>query len=144
MMPAISLGESNPFEQILGGSLDLPVFFEAAACVGTAPSLFDGESLADVLAAKQICAECPIRAMCLDWALATQDSGVWGGLTPQERKKHNNGKSPVDIGELRWLENNRDRLLSDSPASKLAAEFEVTERTICRWRKKMQQTRIAS
>lgn len=38
-------------------------------------------------AAKQVCARCPVREMCLQWALDTwQDDGVLGGLTEQERR----------------------------------------------------------
>jgi WhiB family redox-sensing transcriptional regulator len=52
---------------------------------------FDGER------AKQICAACPVRVPCLDYALdhidatsseftpTAHDSGVWGGLTGHER-----------------------------------------------------------
>ena len=135
---------NTPFEQVLAFSLDLPEFFDQAACHGKAPEIFDGETLSDVLAAKQICSDCPIQALCLDWATQTQDSGVWGGLTPQERKKQSGGTNPVDIGELRWLETNRGRLMSQTSATKLAAEFKVTERTIYRWRKKIHQQQIAS
>jgi WhiB family redox-sensing transcriptional regulator len=125
-------------------SLELPGFFEDAYCQGANPTIFDGETLGDVLEAKKICSECPIQVLCLEWASQTQDAGVWGGLTPLERKKQGGGTNPVDIGELRWLETNRSRLLSGTPAAQLAAEFEVTERTIYRWRKQMQQNQIAS
>ena len=135
---------NTPFEQVLAFSLDLPGFFDEAACHGKSPEIFDGETLSNVLAAKQICSECPIQALCLEWATQTQDAGVWGGLTTQERKKLSGGTIPVDIGQLRWLETNRDRLLSETPAAKLAAEFEVTERTIYRWRKNIRLKQIAS
>ena len=132
------------FKEALIFSLELPVFFEEAACIGSQPRIFDGESLTAVLTAKKICSACPIQAMCLEWATQTQDAGVWGGLTPEERKKLRGGTVPVDIGQLRWLETNRVRLLSDTPAALLAAEFEVTERTIYRWRKNMKQNQRAS
>lgn len=36
--------------------------------------------------AKRVCAGCPSRESCLQWALETQqDFGVWGGLTEEER-----------------------------------------------------------
>jgi WhiB family redox-sensing transcriptional regulator len=41
--------------------------------------------------AKRICARCPVRAQCLDYALSGADTwggiatGIWGGTTPQER-----------------------------------------------------------
>jgi WhiB family transcriptional regulator, redox-sensing transcriptional regulator len=43
------------------------------------------------LIAKRICAACPVRGPCLDYALSGADtwggitSGIWGGSTPRER-----------------------------------------------------------
>lgn len=38
--------------------------------------------------AKAICARCPVRAQCLDWALTTREPhGVWGGLSESDRKQ---------------------------------------------------------
>jgi WhiB family redox-sensing transcriptional regulator len=38
--------------------------------------------------AKRICAECPVIYECLRYAINTnQEHGVWGGLTPHERRK---------------------------------------------------------
>lgn len=138
------LAEAQDLSQAFSSALDLPSYFSEAACVEAKPQLFDGETLGDVIAAKKVCSLCPIKDLCLDWAAMTQDSGVWGGMTPLERKKYNRGNRPVDIGEIRMLETNRTRLLSSTPASKLAEEFEVTERTIYRWRKKIQATKQAS
>lgn len=37
--------------------------------------------------AKSVCAGCPVRSACLEWALDTgQDYGVWGGMTEGERR----------------------------------------------------------
>jgi WhiB family redox-sensing transcriptional regulator len=37
--------------------------------------------------AKAICAACPVRQHCLNWALETrQPAGIWGGKTEQERR----------------------------------------------------------
>jgi WhiB family redox-sensing transcriptional regulator len=37
--------------------------------------------------AKSICAECPVRAECLDYALSIREPhGIWGGLTEAERR----------------------------------------------------------
>lgn len=36
--------------------------------------------------AKRVCSRCPVQEICLKWALENrQDSGVWGGMTEQER-----------------------------------------------------------
>ncbi len=49
--------------------------------------LFYSEDEEHVAAAKQICNKCPIRAKCLETALAFRESeGVWGGMTPNERR----------------------------------------------------------
>ena len=139
-----SLETSGSLKEALSFSLELPAFFDEAICLGAEPSIFDGDSLTDVLEAKKICSACPIQAMCLEWATHTQDAGVWGGSTPDERKKLRGGTNPADIGEIRLLETNRVRLLSDTPAELLAAEFEVTARTIYRWRKNIKQNQKAS
>jgi Transcription factor WhiB/Homeodomain-like domain len=39
-----------------------------------------------VAEAKQVCAECPVRALCLEFALAALPHGVAGGLTEGERR----------------------------------------------------------
>lgn len=145
-MTKLSNGVFEPanISQALANSLDLPAYFDQAACTGVAPQVFDGETIADILSAKQTCGACPIQVLCRDWASQTQEYGVWGGLTPLERKKYAKGSRTLNIDEIRMLESNRGRLLSKTPASKLAAEFEVTERTIYRWRKKIQNLQQAS
>lgn len=38
--------------------------------------------------AQRICRRCPARDECAAWAIATrQPDGVWGGLTPKERRR---------------------------------------------------------
>jgi WhiB family redox-sensing transcriptional regulator len=38
--------------------------------------------------AKAICAECPVRAPCLDYAIQIRElHGIWGGLNEVERKQ---------------------------------------------------------
>jgi len=39
-------------------------------------------------AAKRVCANCPVIANCLRWALETREPyGVWGGLSVDEREQ---------------------------------------------------------
>jgi WhiB family redox-sensing transcriptional regulator len=61
-----------------------------AACTGVDSELFfpvsEDESASE--AAKAICAQCPVREACLQYALATnQTAGVWGGLDSGERRR---------------------------------------------------------
>lgn len=37
--------------------------------------------------AKQLCNECPVQNLCLQFSLVSEEQyGVWGGLTPRERR----------------------------------------------------------
>jgi WhiB family transcriptional regulator, redox-sensing transcriptional regulator len=66
---------------------------DRAACVGTDTQLFfgpDGERGQEreirEAKAKAICALCPVRAQCLDYALTNSiKQGIWGGLNCEER-----------------------------------------------------------
>lgn len=47
--------------------------------------------------ARAICAPCPIRAECLEFALAINAAyGIWGGLTTRERRKIRRRRERVD------------------------------------------------
>jgi WhiB family redox-sensing transcriptional regulator len=38
--------------------------------------------------ARRICADCPVRQSCLEYALANRiDHGVWGGCSERERRR---------------------------------------------------------
>lgn len=59
-----------------------------AACRGVDPNVFFPLSEEEAGPAKAICATCPVRDQCLDYALDTrQGDGVWGGLTEVERRR---------------------------------------------------------
>lgn len=66
-------------------------WMQDARCRGVhAPDLFfpapyDSKAIAE---AKAVCAECPVRTECLNYALDTrQADGIFGGLTWSERRK---------------------------------------------------------
>jgi WhiB family redox-sensing transcriptional regulator len=59
-----------------------------AACRDTDTGLFFPESDDDAAAALSLCAECPVRDACLEFALTTnQADGIWGGTTETERRR---------------------------------------------------------
>ena len=67
-----------------------------AVCVGKPSELFfppSADSPPPVAAwspepAQAVCAACPVRRDCLEWAVATrQPDGVWGGVEPGELRR---------------------------------------------------------
>lgn len=62
------------------------------ACADMDPNLFFpiglmGDAIDQTNLAKSICAQCPVRGQCLEFALRThQDYGIWGGRTEDERR----------------------------------------------------------
>ena len=59
-----------------------------AACRDLDTAIFFPETEEAVAVAKAICAACPVREACLEFALVTrQDDGVWGGLDETERRR---------------------------------------------------------
>jgi hypothetical protein len=49
--------------------------------------LFFSEAPKKIAIAKSMCAECPMQAKCLQFALEEKiEFGIYGGATPQERK----------------------------------------------------------
>lgn len=65
---------------------------EQAACLTVDPELFfpvgnTGPAVDQIERAKSVCARCTVTEMCLQYAMDTgQDSGVWGGLSEDERR----------------------------------------------------------
>ena len=61
---------------------------DRAACRGVDPDVYYRVSEEDAGVAKAICAECPVRETCLEYALANRErDGVWGGATERERRR---------------------------------------------------------
>jgi WhiB family transcriptional regulator, redox-sensing transcriptional regulator len=59
-----------------------------ARCLGADPELFHPHADDPADAAKAICAVCPVREPCLEYAItAREKQGVWGGLTEKERRR---------------------------------------------------------
>jgi WhiB family redox-sensing transcriptional regulator len=62
---------------------------QQARCRGVDPAVFYPVSDEDeALDAKAICAQCPVREPCLEYAIGVREKhGVWGGLTERERRR---------------------------------------------------------
>jgi WhiB family redox-sensing transcriptional regulator len=74
------------------GEFDERAWRLSAACRDVDPVVFfpvgeTGPAVQQIADAKAICRGCPVRLVCLQYALAThQDDGVWGGYDEAERR----------------------------------------------------------
>jgi WhiB family transcriptional regulator, redox-sensing transcriptional regulator len=65
---------------------------DSAACLDVGPELFfpignTYPALLQIEEAKLVCRECVVVETCLTWAVeGRQDSGVWGGMSADERR----------------------------------------------------------
>jgi WhiB family redox-sensing transcriptional regulator len=67
---------------------DAVPWHEHALCRQMDPELWFPEPWENETPAKLICGRCPVRAACLAYALdAHEEYGVWGGLSPEERRE---------------------------------------------------------
>lgn len=88
-------GDRLMWTALPAGDIPLPVFdryappppwADDALCAQTDPDLFFPEKGGSTRAPKAVCAACPTRTACLDYALDNGERyGVWGGMTPAER-----------------------------------------------------------
>jgi WhiB family redox-sensing transcriptional regulator len=59
-----------------------------ARCRGAQPTEFFPSDGMGVEAAQRVCADCPVRVECLEYALAHRiEHGVWGGASERERRR---------------------------------------------------------
>jgi WhiB family redox-sensing transcriptional regulator len=73
-----------PVLTLLPGGLS---WHDQARCAGTDQRMFfPAQGDANRLA-RQMCASCPVRIPCLDYAVDNHEEfGIWGGTTPRERQ----------------------------------------------------------
>ena len=64
-------------------------FMRKAACPSRPEIDFFSVRTSEMRRAQAVCAECPVRLECLDFAIrANVEIGVWGGMTRNQRKQH--------------------------------------------------------
>lgn len=80
---------------------DPTLWRESAACRYLDPELFfplstTGRGAAEAGQAKAVCARCPVRQACLDFALSTrQEFGIWGGCDERELRLLRRDRHPL-------------------------------------------------
>lgn len=89
--PVRQQGEGRVVVKIRRGSAD-DDWRNSGACRDEDPELYfpigtSGPAVLQAEQAKAVCRRCPVTDECLRWALESgQDSGVWGGMTEEERR----------------------------------------------------------
>ena len=113
-----------------------------SACKDQPWEYFDGDTVEDVLKAQNICQTCPVRDLCLEWAITHEVAGIWGGKTPRQRARMRGNRQFVDIEAVCELIDQKNFLWSDS-AENLAVITGTTARTIYRRRAALKRLEAA-
>lgn len=68
-----------------------PAWMTAATCAQIGGDMWfpeKGVNGTTIAMVKAMCAECPVRLQCLEWAIETESwDGVFGGLSSKQRRK---------------------------------------------------------
>ncbi|MEY3278801.1 MAG: phage KiSi [Actinomycetota bacterium] len=102
------------------------------------PDIFFEPGTSDFAEARTFCAACPLISACLQYALANEIEGFWGGKTSEERLELNL-KPIVTPERRREAAAIRAAISSSVPVKEVAARFSVTERTVYRYKAQMRK-----
>lgn len=114
-----------------------PDWRQEAACKGLDPDLWYPERGDLLVMAREVCARCPVRGECLDFALTEGEKfGVWGGMSERERRilraKRRPG-SPTATDERRRQVVAMSRELTNA---EIARDLGLSTRTVSRYLEK--------
>ena len=113
------------------------VDFSQAVCRDMDTEIFFSSAAKDISTAKNACLKCPAQQACLDYALYSEEYGVWGGKTPKERTLLRGNKAMVTKEEQVAIAELRQDLLSNLPPQVVADKHQINVRTCHRWRKRL-------
>jgi WhiB family transcriptional regulator, redox-sensing transcriptional regulator len=84
--PAVNPDMVTDLIAVMLGDLPALRWQDRALCSDVDGDLFFPEKGMQARTAKKVCAACPVRAECLEYALKHGvEDGIWGGLSPEER-----------------------------------------------------------
>lgn len=90
-----------------------PAWMADGLCAETDPEAFYPEKGGSTREGKAVCAGCPVRAECLEYALENRERhGIWGGLSERERRKLERAgrlKKPIEHGTYPGYQTHRRR-----------------------------------
>ena len=91
---------------------DLPgTWPEWAICAGEGPGIFSPAHGDPGISARMVCANCPVQMDCLEYAIAADEWGIWGGLDQDQRRALRDGtdKPALPPGHAIVRNENRER-----------------------------------
>ena len=71
-------------EAVTWGFLDS--WSQRAICAGEDPEIFFPTYGDPGAPARKVCANCPVRLDCLEYAIDADEFGIWGGLDQEQRR----------------------------------------------------------
>lgn len=96
------------------------------------PDMFFSEDAAGIRQAKMICATCPVLSQCFEYG-QSEEFGIFGGLTPAERKSHKIQPQPQRLPLIDLVA--QKRFIEKASVSQVSRRYQVEPRTVQRWRK---------
>lgn len=119
-----------------------PALSQKPPCASEDPEIFWDDTLVGL--ARAICAPCPVRAQCLQWALEQRETaGVWGGLSASERVQLRRGTAPQpnpDVVQAERIEAIKWLTARGDSAESIARRLDISARTVTRWRARLKET----
>lgn len=89
-VPIVRAPEVDVLAQLAIATVPQGDWVTEALCAQVDNEIFFPDKGGSVREGKQVCAQCPVAAECLDYALANNERfGIWGGLSERERRKLN-------------------------------------------------------
>lgn len=109
-------------------------WLDDAACKGATAIFFAEGQGHNLRAARAICAECPVIAECRQAGLHERH-GIWGGLSPRQRRRLRRGLSDGRSHAPR-VRAEAERLLTEGwTDANVARRTGVPQRTVLDWRR---------
>lgn len=136
MTAFVAVGSNCRWTEPASSLPDPPAWREHGACRGVDPNIFFPERGESCVEAKAICAGCPVRGECLDYALDLGEKfGIWGGTSERERRRMRPTRRAGRADS--WSAERRRQVQSMAaqgmPYAEIARDLGVSPRTIFRY-----------
>lgn len=134
MTEFVTLGSNARWTEPGTRTPEPPEWRRHGACRGADPDIFFPDRGESTREAKEICAGCPVRGECIDFALdGGEKFGIWGGKSERERRRMRrprSGPSPASTERRRQV---IDMSAQGLTAGEIGRELGLSSRTVYRY-----------